>query len=162
MRRRKPIVLTCVSVMGVAMLCAGATASPRLIWNFTPSIPTGLYFLDDRDWKRGDRLALTPSGRLREALETSGVLKDDRLLMKRVAAVEGDEVCREGREVSVNGEIAAIARADASLPTWSGCVELNAKEIFLLGETEDSFDGRYFGPTSVEDIVGPVQLLLPF
>ncbi|MBY0565718.1 MAG: S26 family signal peptidase [Hyphomonadaceae bacterium] len=40
-----------------------------------------------------------------------------------------------------------------TLPTWTGCRTLR-DEVFLLGDTPDSFDGRYWGPTSVELIEG--------
>lgn len=163
MRSAKAMALVAASAIGVAMLCVPATAmSARLVWNFTPSIPTGLYSLEDRPWVRGDRVALKPSGLLLSVLQEAAVLKDGRLLMKRVAAVAGDTVCRMGLQVSVNATPAAFARADRALPAWSGCVLLQSGDVFLLGETEDSFDGRYFGVTSAADVVGPVQPMLTF
>ena len=162
-RLLKPAVFVCASLIGVAMLCVPATAmSARLVWNFTPSIPTGLYSLEDRLWGRGDRVALKPTGLLLAALQEAAVLKDGRLLMKRVAAVAGDTVCRMGLQVSVNATPAASARADQALPAWSGCIQLQPGDVFLLGETEDSFDGRYFGVTSATDVVGPVRSVLTF
>jgi len=49
-----------------------------------------------------------------------------------------------------------MARDSASraLPTWSGCVTLDEAHVFLLGETPYSFDGRYWGPTSIDRIEG--------
>ena len=163
MRSAKSVALVAISAIGVAMLCVPATAmSARLVWNFTQSIPIGLYWIEDRSWRKGDRVAVEPSGSLRTALQRAEVLENGRVLLKRVVAVAGDVVCRSGAQVSVNGFEVATARPDENLPTWSGCVRLRTAQIFLLGETEDSFDGRYFGVTSGEDIVGAVQLLLPF
>ena len=156
------IVILLIAVVGVAMLAVSASADARLVWNFTPSVPTGLYSIEDSPWGRGDRVALKPSGVLLETLQKSGVLKEGRLLMKRVAAVAGDRVCRVGQQVSVNGLASAVARDDESLPAWSGCLWLEAEDVFLLGETDDSFDGRYFGVTSALDIVGPVRALFIF
>ena len=162
MRRPRSIGIPVVAMVGIVMLIASAWVQARLIWNFTPSIPIGLYAIEERDWVRGDRVALKPTGQLQETLRSANVLEEGRLLMKRVAASAGDEVCRSGTLVSVNGFAAAIARSDASLPRWSGCIPLSAGDVFLLGETDNSFDGRYFGVTSAEDIVGPVQSLLTF
>ena len=144
------------------MLIASAWVQARLVWNFTPSIPIGLYAIEEREWVRGDRVALKPTGQLQETLRRADVLKEGRLLMKRVAASVGDDVCRSGIQVSVNGFAAAVARPDANLPDWSGCGHLKAGDVFLLGDTDNSFDGRYFGVTSAADIVGPLQSLLTF
>ncbi|MGE0294633.1 MAG: S26 family signal peptidase [Hyphomonadaceae bacterium] len=35
-----------------------------------------------------------------------------------------------------------------------GCRTLEADEVFLLGDTADSFDGRYWGPTRLQSISG--------
>ena len=162
MRRRRPVAILITGAAGIAMLIASASAQARLVWNFTPSIPTGLYSIEDRAWQRGDRVALRPSGRLQEVLRSSGVLKDGRLLMKRVAAVSGDKVCRNGQEVSIGGLQVATARSDRLLPSWSGCQTLQDGDVFLLGEADNSFDGRYFGVTQAVDIVGPVSTVLTF
>ena len=160
MRRPRSIGILVVATVGVVMLIASAGVEARLVWNFTPSIPTGLYWIEDRAWEKGDRVAVEPSGRLLRTLQRTGVLENGRLLMKRVAAVAGDEVCRSDAQVSVNGSDVATARSDAKLPMWSGCFRLDVGDVFLLGETEDSFDGRYFGVSSADDVVGPVRGLL--
>lgn len=162
MRRRRPVAILVIAALGVVMVVASAWAQARLVWNFTPSIPMGLYSIEERDWRVEDRVALKPSGRLLEVLHTAGVLKDGRLLMKRVAASQGDEVCRSGEQVAINGVASVQARADGVLPSWSGCFRLNAGEVFLLGETGNSFDGRYFGITKASDIVGPVSAVMIF
>lgn len=82
--------------------------------------------------------------------------------MKRVAAGEGDEVCRIGVQVTLNGQPTVHAQTIQQLPFWSGCKVLKAGEVFLLGETDNSFDGRYFAITSAMDIVGPLRSILTF
>lgn len=37
---------------------------------------------------------------------------------------------------------------------WRGCRDLADGEVLLLGDTDDSFDGRYWGPVSVDLIEG--------
>ena len=160
--RRGGIAILALTLIGVVLAAAAAGSAPRLVWNFTASVPVGLYALEDRRWKRDDRVALKPSGRLLEALQSADVLRAGRLLQKRVAAISGDEVCRSGESVTINGAARVYARSDLGLPRWSGCVRLLIGEVFLLGETENSFDGRYFGVTSAADIVGPVRSVVTF
>ena len=40
------------------------------------------------------------------------------------------------------------------LPSWSGCRVLEENELFLVGDTPDSFDSRYFGIVTVDEIEG--------
>jgi type IV secretory pathway protease TraF len=60
--------------------------------------------------------------------------------------------------VLVNGVAVAQRRRHDSvgraLPTWSGCRTLSETEVFLLGDSEDSFDGRYWGVVRVDQIEG--------
>jgi type IV secretory pathway protease TraF len=46
------------------------------------------------------------------------------------------------------------AVADTDVVGWRGCRVLADGEVLLLGDTADSFDGRYWGPVSVELIEG--------
>jgi type IV secretory pathway protease TraF len=135
------------------------------VWNFTASAPVGLYHVLDRPWTRGDWVAVVPSPALLVTMAELGVLERGRLLVKRVAGSGGDEVCRDGLRVTINGREAAIARAQTSsgalLPAWSGCRQLGPDEIFLLGQTDGSFDGRYFGVTQADEIVAPLALIAP-
>lgn len=43
---------------------------------------------------------------------------------------------------------------DQHLVGWRGCRVLADREVLLLGDTADSFDGRYWGPVSVDLIEG--------
>ncbi len=84
-------------------------------------------------------------------------------LIKRIAAGPGDHVCAVNADIMVNGErVASRLERDGagrSMPWWSGCATLGEGEHFLLMEHATSFDGRYFGPTARDDIVGRVYLL---
>ncbi len=162
---RRPFLLVSLCAGAVAMLIVPVSAaSARLVWNATPSAPIGLYVIEQGRWRVGDRVAVRPSELLAEDLERRGVLARGKLLIKRVVAGKGDRVCRDGVDVTVNGSAAAIAR-DASgsgeaLPFWRGCRTLGSWEVLLLGDTADSYDGRYFGVTSADDILGRVRMLV--
>jgi len=150
----------------VALVLPVTAGSAQLVWNVTPSAPAGLYRIVREPCTRGDRVAVQPSEALGADLDRRGVLAKGRLLIKRVAAVAGDQVCRQGAEVSINGEPAAKARdvdsQGMSLPSWQGCRTLDDGQVFLLGDTAGSYDGRYFGVTPKGDIVGRAELLLSF
>lgn len=85
-------------------------------------------------------------------------------MIKQVAGVVGDEICRKGTLISINGRPAASALAqdslDRSLPVWQGCHTLKDSEVFLLNPHPRSLDGRYFGMTETSDLDGVATLLL--
>lgn len=149
------------------MLCfSGSASSARLVWNTTASAPAGLYSIEQGTWGVGDRVAVRPSAALAEDLDRRGILPLGKLLIKKVVAGRGDTVCRYGERVTVNGSLAAIAkiasRAGELLTSWNGCRRLGASEVLLLGDTADSYDGRYFGVTLAEDVVGRVSMVVGF
>jgi conjugative transfer signal peptidase TraF len=157
-------------LLGLVGPAAGALAFPQptgpglFVWNASPSIPVGLYRIADSHWRKGDAVAIRPERHLSTVLGDAGVLKPGRLLLKRVAAVQGDAVCRRDANVTVNGQQAAIARetdaAGRRLPVWSGCLTLGDREVFLLGDIDASFDSRYFGAVSSASIVGRLSPVL--
>ncbi|MGD9866325.1 MAG: S26 family signal peptidase, partial [Pseudodonghicola sp.] len=88
-----------------------------------------------------------------------GYVSADTLLLKRIAAVSGMTVCRDGLDIAIGGTVVAqAASADQQgrpLPRWTGCVTLGTDDVFLLiTDVADSLDGRYFGPLSADTILG--------
>ncbi|WP_407808323.1 S26 family signal peptidase, partial [Staphylococcus aureus] len=72
-------------------------------------------------------------------------------LLKRVAGLPGQRVCRSGRTITVDGRAIGDAldrdRRGRELPTWQGCRVIADDELFLMNwQVRDSLDGRYFGP----------------
>jgi len=157
MRRRTLIGLTAT---GIALLAGPAALSPTpiLIWNATASVPIGLYRIGPRAPLRvGDLvLALHPP---QAAAVLRNSLPPGVPLLKRVAATAGSTVCRVGPDVILDGRMVARAMPADSLgrplPAWSGCRRLPPGEVFLLNHTVPaSLDGRYFGGTPVDAILG--------
>ena len=75
----------------------------------------------------------------------------------------GDIVCASDGLVQVQSRQVAVRARDhgaRALPTWAGCRPLLAGEVFLLGDTPDSFDSRYWGPVPEANLVGPGFLAL--
>jgi len=145
------------------LLAIGASAfirpTPRLLWNVTASTPTGLYFLQPvRTPQVGDLVAVMPPEPIAHFLAEGGYLPQRVPLLKHVAALPGDTVCRTGHLITIDGIVIGEARDRDSrgrgLPVWSGCRVLDDGEIFLMNRHPDSLDGRYFGPLPAASIIG--------
>jgi conjugative transfer signal peptidase TraF len=134
--------------------------TPRLVWNASASTPVGLYAIARSPrLEVTDLVAVNAPEPLASFLAERGYLPRGVPLMKRVAALPGQQVCRTGAHVTIDG----IAMGDAltrdrrgrDLPIWRGCRRIAGDEIFLMNwSVEDSLDGRYFGPVSASSIIG--------
>jgi type IV secretory pathway protease TraF len=135
-----------------------AHATPRLaLINESPSIPRGLYVRAfDQSPRPGAIVAVQPQPPARRYLGALGMPAGTPLL-KRIAAVAGDNVCRNSGEMRwPRGDARALThdRRGAALPAWSGCRQLGADELLVMGDTPTSFDSRYFGPVRRSDLEG--------
>ncbi|MGN8001166.1 S26 family signal peptidase [Sphingomonas sp. 22176] len=163
-RARRAMLRRRAAALGAGIACLSVTVAlpplPRLVWNASASAPIGLYAVSPGAVpKRGDMVIAWPPGEARQLAAQRHYLPRNVPLVKRVAAIAGDAICGMGNVVTVNGTPLARRRtADAAgrpLPAWQGCVRLGQGMVFLLmAETPDSFDGRYFGPTLAQDVIG--------
>jgi len=152
------------ALLGAGIACLGLTIAlpplPRLIWNASASAPIGLYAVSPgATLRRGDMVIAWPPTEARQLAASRHYLPSNVPLVKRVAGVAGDMICAVDRMVTVNGRPVAVRRtADAEgrpLPAWRGCIRLAPSMVFLLmTKTPDSFDGRYFGTTLAQDVIG--------
>ena len=148
------------SVAAAALVSAALPLSRILIWNATESVPTGLYHIRGAaSLHVGERVAIDPPPSLRRYLAERGYLPSGVPLLKEVAALRGDTVCRYDLTITINGEEAGVARALDSrarqLPEWQGCHTIGADEFFVMNlRAPDSFDGRYFGPIKRDHLIG--------
>jgi conjugative transfer signal peptidase TraF len=153
-----------VMVTYSAVLAIGATAlfhpAPRLIWNASASVPIGLYAVRPAGALGTDELlVVTPPGPLATFLDKRNYLPKGIPLLKHVAALPGQTVCRTGDTISIDGITVGVAldqdHLGRSLPVWQGCRVLAAGEVFLMNrQSVASLDGRYFGPLPTTTIVG--------
>lgn len=149
----------------LACLALGATPRPRLLLNTTASVPIGLYGLSPAGAPRvGDLVVVTPDPALAAFLDEGDWLPRGVPLIKPVAAIAGQSVCRVGLAVTIDGR--AVGRAlsrdgqGRPLPRWSGCRALGPGEVFLLAPAFGSLDGRYFGVTDGGQILARARPLL--
>ena len=148
--------------MSIAIGVAGASwpkaQSPLFAWNVSQSVPVGLYLIAARQPSRGELAALRLPEAIRSLADDRGYLQSRAVLMKPVAALAGDTVCRHGAIITINGDPAAHALfADTMgrpLPQWNGCQNLDDQQLFVLSKIQHSFDGRYFGLVDARHVIG--------
>ena len=155
------------SLAAVAALLAGGLIDPqpRLVWNVSDSAPRGLYWVSRPSRPGiGEFAAARLSPDVEQLAAQRHYLPQGIPLIKKVAAVQGDEICASGERVAVFGTLVATRRevdpAGFSLPWWNGCRRLGAGELLLINSANPlSFDGRYFGPTDSSRVIGRASLL---
>ncbi|MBM3653138.1 MAG: S26 family signal peptidase [Alphaproteobacteria bacterium] len=156
-----------MKILALAFLSCGALASiafthhePLFVWNASASVPIGLYAVQPiADLTVTDLVVARPPEPLANWLDERRYLPRGAPLIKRVAGLPGQKICRAGLAVSVDGIVMAQARerdhAHRPLPVWRGCFTLLSGEVFLLNWDEPaSLDGRYFGAFPIESIIG--------
>ena len=151
-----------VSMLAVGTLVATAVADlpTRLIWNATASAPIGLYTVAPADaLEIPELVAIMPPEPLERFMVERGYIGRGVPLLKRVAALPGQRVCRLGLAISVDavpmGEAIERDRRGNPLPVWQGCRVVAEGELFLMNwEVRDSLDGRYFGPLPASAVIG--------
>lgn len=132
----------------------------RLIWNLSASAPIGLYEIEHvRHLAVTDLVAVTPPKHLADFIVGRGYIGRGVPLLKRVLALPGQEVCRTGRSITVDGVVLGDAldrdRKGRELPVWRGCRRLADGDLFLMNpDVPDSLDGRYFGPIAARNVIG--------
>lgn len=164
--RRKLMWLAAACAVCCAALLATAALPPRplLAWNASASMPPGLYrIIPGASLDVGDLVIARLPPNVRRLAAQRHYLPLGVPLVKDVAASAGQRVCADGGTVSIDGRNVVLRRrADRrhrALPWWFGCRVLQEGSVFLLGRAADSFDGRYFGPTSASDVVGRAEPL---
>jgi conjugative transfer signal peptidase TraF len=157
--RRRTVFLA--GMVAAATLASTAIPLSRLlVWNATASVPVGLYAIGAQTGlQRGDRVAIEPASKLERYLTSRGYLPAGVPLIKEIAALGGDTVCRRDLLIEINGTPAGEARRRDSLgrelPVWKGCRTIAAHDIFVMNRRgPGSFDGRYFGPVARTDVIG--------
>ena len=156
------------AILAVMALGVGATGLPQpddrppwLVWNASASVPIGLYAVARiTGVHASDLVVVRPPEPVARFLADGGYLPRGVPLLKHVAAVAGQTVCRIGRSVTVDAiEIGEARERDGrgrSLPVWQGCHAIAKGDVFLMNPRSCStlLDGRYFGPLPAASIIG--------
>lgn len=151
-----------LAAMGWATI---ATSPPRLIYNASDSVPVGWYRISPATSLAPGNLVLVHlPPEVRSLTAQRGYLPANVPLLKTVAAMAPQQVCVQGSQVRIDGDLVAKRlrwdRQGRALPTWQACRRLVGDELFLLSNSNPaSFDSRYFGPVSAEAMLGQAQPL---
>ena len=93
--------LTLTGVMSALML---TSPRPIFVWNMSASAPVGLYALHrSNQYRHGDLIALTPTQSQADYLSQRGYLDKGALLLKHVAALNGQLACRQDNHILIDG-----------------------------------------------------------
>ena len=154
------IVLFTTFVATALLLSTVAGTTPHYIWNASNSVPIGLYRI-----RPATRLTVTelvavqPPDLLAVFLDLNGYLPIGVPMLKRVLALPGQTVCRNGLTIAVDGIDVGDARErdgrGRRLPVWTGCRIIADGDVFVMNwQSANSLDGRYFGPLPASAIIG--------
>ena len=159
MSRAGLLLATTLAALGVGV--PRLTPMPvKWIWNASASAPIGLYTIDlDAPFDITDLVAIDAPEPFASLFAERGYLPRGALLMKRILAVSGQIVCRANLTITVDGIEVGVAlerdRAGRDLPAWQGCRRVQNGEVFVMNrQVPDSLDGRYFGLTFTDQIIG--------
>jgi conjugative transfer signal peptidase TraF len=159
MSARCATVFMTIAATSLLLSTVGGT-TPLYIWNASNSVPIGLYRVQP-----ATRLAVTelvavqPPDLLAAFLDLNGYLPIGVPMLKRVLALPGQTVCRNGRTITVDGiEVGDAQERDGRgrpLPVWHGCRVIADGDVFVMNwQSADSLDGRYFGPLPASAVIG--------
>jgi conjugative transfer signal peptidase TraF len=138
----------------------------HLLWNWTASLPLGLYWLSPErrsQAKVGALVAFPVPAHVRALVAERRYLPPGAMLVKPVVATSADSVCTDEDTLTVNGApLGAIRTEDTRgrpLPRDERCGPLPEGQIFVASHLPTSFDSRTFGPVPLSDIRGTVTPL---
>ncbi len=171
--RRPARSMTVGAVEGLLVRAALATAGvsalaclvgSHLLWNWTPSLPLGLYWVSpDAKADVGALVAFPVPGSVRALVRERRYLPPGAVLVKPIVAAADDDVCTDGGTLTVNGApLGAVATEDTRgrpLPHDTRCGPLPGGVVFVASHLPTSFDSRTFGPVPLSELRGTVTPL---
>lgn len=146
------------------------------ILNISKSLPIGIYktFSTNNKIMVGDIVVFIPNEANKKYMIERGYLAEDDLvktLMKKVAGIEGDTFSVEKMPDGLlflykNGNeiVGPVALKDSKNRELShiSYLKLKKDEYFLIGESSNSYDSRYFGIVKKNEILYKAKAILTF
>lgn len=149
------------AISSVTLVTSAIVDPPKtVIWNASASAPIGLYAVQPaKNLDVTDLAAVAAPPPIAEFMADRGYLPMGVPMLKRVLALPGQTVCRQGFDIIAYGSIIGHARerdhAGRKMPVWQGCRRIGDDELFLMNfDVPDSVDGRYFGPFPRGSVLG--------
>ena len=160
-RKGRTLAMLACAVLPVAGVGALSVTIPQpvVLWNGTPSEPVGLYLRSAAKPSLGTIIAFRAPAEAFPYADARMSYLHHILILKAVAARQGDRVCTAAHVLTINGRWRAPVLNNDSrgvkLPAWQGCRTLAEGEFFVFSDAvPNSFDSRYYGPVGQGAIVG--------
>lgn len=141
----------------------------RLVWNASPSFPTGLYHLDHAaNVERGDLVYFDEPAEHLQLARARHYMPAQGHFLKIADGLPGDTYCVTSvyfglRVFTVRGEfrgfVYATDSSGRSLSSVTGCHEVPEGHFLPTAPEPRSYDGRYFGTAPVSSITGVARPL---
>ena len=161
MRTKAISTILCIcGVFGGAYYC-----SQNLLINPSNSIETGIYRNTlINNFSKGNYVSYKPSSKFQKYIEVNYNLKKkakEVTVLKKIVAAEGDVIEIKDYNIYINGEkMGKIVKLKGLTENLVNTQKVLSKdEFFLMGETPDSFDSRYFGTVKRNEIISEVKLV---
>ena len=156
MRNDTPI-FKCVffSFWAIVIILVGSyfMGRPVFYYNTTLSSPLGLYMINPFGDVQYNSYVIV---RLNK---TYGSLKEGSLMVKQVKGFPGYEYTRKPGVLLLNGKEYPVIESKGLPQIKEGSYTVPEGTLFLLNDRDNSFDGRYYGPTKRSDVVQKVCLV---
>lgn len=150
----KRAITVCIMLAGLAALGRAQFGGRDIIlYNHSPSVAPGFYLRTDTPPGPGAYVTVRAALVVPDEARARDFADDGDRFIKRISATGGDVICALNGDIRINGRAVARRRTDIRA-AWHGCHRLDDDEVLLLGDTEDSFDGRYWGPVETRFIEG--------
>jgi conjugative transfer signal peptidase TraF len=164
-RVKSLVLLAAVGALG-AIALSPVSPPPWIVWNASRSAPVGLYGVQAMAPGVGDLALVRLPTDLAALANRHSYLHGTDYVLKPVAAIAGDTVCRSGLVITVRGVVAALAKqrdgAGRPMPFWNGCHVLEPGDLFLVSPPPNSFDSRYFGSVAKTHVIGSAHAVWTF
>ena len=137
----------------------------RLTYQQTGSMPEGIYLVYPSEvLVDGNDVLFEPNKNIESYMIERGYLQKDTPLLKQIVATKNDDVCIADKVLFINGlpkgKVHSYDTEGRPLMQAEICRQLKAGEYFVMGISSSySFDSRYYGVVTQNQIIGKAKLL---
>jgi type IV secretory pathway protease TraF len=161
-------VLLCLGSAGICLVLL-ACYRRHLLLNIGQSLAPSLFLCAPVDPRAvlavGMFVQFTPPARVvAELTRVAPAVRTHVPWVKRIAAVEAAQVCWDADAVRIDGRVACALplRHTYPLRPRHGCRTLTHDEVLVVGTHAYSYDSRYFGPLTRDELTAICHPFLPW